>query len=136
MNTVDESLKIVWAYMLEKGKLTNGRWSFHGGDWEGVGSSWDCLVDKEANEKFLAKVKKVGVNWFQTVLPLFEIRSEFTDTFNDPEDKNTLLGTIYLNDGGIFTIGVGDASKHIVHYIDMMDTLDKDRQRVNDIFGE
>lgn len=133
---MDESLKIVWAYMLENGKLTNGQWSFYSGDWEGISTNWNWAEDKKMFKNFLAKVKAVGVDWEQTACPFFEIRSEFTDSFNEPEDKNTLLGTIHLNDGSIFTIGVGDASKHIVHYVDMMDTLDKDRQRVRDIFGE
>lgn len=133
---MDESLKIVWAYMLENGKLTTGQWSYYGGDWEGISSNWDWCKDEEANKKFLAKVKTVGVDWDRTKHPDSEMNSAFTDTFHDSDDVETLLGTMFLKDGSEYIVGVKNTDIRMGDYIKMVKQMIEDKKRVSDIFGE
>ena len=131
---MDESLKIVWAYMLQNGKLTDGRWSYYGGEWEGITSDWKTTQKK--TKEFLEKVKNVGVDWSKTNHPESNMNSVFTDTFHDAETVETLLGTIFLKDGSEFMVGVSNRDVRFGEYIKLVKRMIEDTQRVKDIFGE
>lgn len=133
---MDESLKTVWAYMLENGKLTSGSWSYYGGNWEGVSTNWDWRKDQEANKEFLDKVKKVGVDWDRTKHPDSDMQSAFTDSFHDSARVETLLGTIVLKDGSEYIVGVKNIDVRFGDYIKMVKQMMENQKRVKDIFGE
>jgi len=133
---MNDPLSLVWAYVLENGKLTNGKWGFYAGNWESVTPNCDWRKEEFEYQKFLNKVKQVGVNWNKTGYPLFESRDEFTDTFHDAESTSTLLGTIVLNDDTSYMVGTTDAEKHIVGYIDSQINLEQDKVRAKKFFGE
>jgi hypothetical protein len=135
MAAVDESNKVVWAYMVDEGKLTNGTWSYYGGDWESPhGYDWR-KIDK-ANIDFKEKVKSVGVDWAKTQPPQSSMESAFTDTFHDSDDVETLLGTIVLKDGSEYTVGVSNADKKFGEYVKIIMEYVKDQERVKNVFGE
>lgn len=133
---MDESLKIVWAYMLENGKLTDGTWSYYGGDWNSVSSGWDWGESEKLRKDFLAKVKDVGVDWDKTKHPESDMNSAFTDTFHDSDDVETLLGTIVLKDGTEYIVGVKNTDIRFGDYIKLIKQMTEDKKRVSDIFGE
>lgn len=137
MSKIDESTKVVWAYMVESGKLTNGEWSYYGGDWEThKPNSWKWEEIDEDNRKFREKVKKVGVDWGKTSPPVSSMESAFTDTFHDADEVETLLGTIVLKDGSSFMVGVGNADKKFGQYVKVIMEYVKDQQKIKDILGE
>jgi hypothetical protein len=105
---VDESVKFAWAYLLEYGKLTNGRWSYYGGRYEekGGGCSWDDW-SKERQE-LKDKVVSIGIDWNKTGVPEVSNESEFMDTESPSRDKLATLGTLYLKNGESFKLGSGD----------------------------
>lgn len=122
-----ESIKIIWAYMLENGHITNGEWNHYGGCWDrppGPGFNWKSI---DATEKeFRKKVKKIGVNWSKTKEPTSSMESAFTDSFHPSDDVETLLGVIVLNDGSEYMIGVDNADHDFSSYIKMIANLAKD----------
>jgi len=134
---MDETLKVVWAYMIEHGKLTNGEWSYYGGSWSTPQpDSWEWGKIDAANKAFKEEVKTIGVNWYQTKEPESSIESAFTDTFHDAERVETLLGTLVLNNGKEYMVGVSNADVRFSTYMRMIAQLAADKQRVKDIFGE
>lgn len=137
MTKIDESNKVVWAYMIEEGKLTNGQWSYYGGDWEAhKPNSWKWEEIDRDNKAFKEKVKTVGVDWEKTQPPQSSLESAFTDTFHDADEVETLLGTIVLKDGSEYIVGVGNADKRFSEYMKVISEYINDRDRVNRILGE
>lgn len=137
MAAVDESNKVVWAYMIEEGKLTNGEWSYYGGDWEShKPNSWKWEEIDRDNKAFKEKVKTVGVDWEKTQPPQSSLESAFTDTFHDADEVETLLGTIVLKDGSEYIVGVGNADKRFGEYVKVVMEYIKDKERVKNILGE
>lgn len=134
MAAVDESNKVVWAYMIEEGSITTGTWSYYGGCWESP-FNYDRRHDA-ANKEFKEKVKKVGVDWNKTHPPVSSLESAFTDTFHPSDDVETLLGTIVLKDSSEYIIGVSNADKKFGEYVRIITEYVKDRERVKNVFGE
>lgn len=133
----DESNKVVWAYMIAEGRLTSGKWSYYGGDWEThKPNSWKWEEIDKDNKDFREKVKSVGVDWEKTRPPISSMESAFTDTFHDADEVETLLGTIFLKDGSEYTVGVSNADKRFSEYVKVIMEYVKNQTRVKDIFGE
>jgi hypothetical protein len=134
MNTLD-SKKAVWAYMIQKGTLTNGQWSYYGGCFEdGFNYNWRKI--EEASAKFRDKVKTIGVDWDKTDMPESDKHSAFTDTFHDSETVETLLGVVWLKDGSKYKIGVTHAEMRFIQYAKMVSEFVSDTERIRDILGE
>jgi hypothetical protein len=134
---MDETLKVVWAYMIEHGTLTNGKWSYYGGSWESPRpGSWEWGNIDAAEKAFKEEVKSIGVNWGQTKEPESSTEYAFTDTFHDSESVETLLGKLVLNNGKEYLVGVSNADVRFSTYMKMIAQLAADKQRVKDIFGE
>jgi hypothetical protein len=132
---MDESVKFVWAYMIENGYLTNGKWSFYAGDFERLdGYDWEKSEKNKAD--LCASIKSVGIDWSKTTVPISNMESAFTDTFHDSSDVETLLGTLVLKDGSEYLIGVGDSDRRFGDYVRNIAQLSADKQRVRDILGE
>lgn len=134
MNTLD-SKKAVWAYMIQEGRLTNGNWSYYGGNWDD-GFNYDWRKAEAASEKFRSKVKEMGVDWEKTQMPQSDTNSAFTDSFHDSEKVETLLGTVWLNDGSKYMVGVKHAEMRFIQYARMVAEFVSDQQRIKDILGE
>jgi len=130
----DESLKFVWAYMIENGVLTDGNWSYYGGHYEYLHNDW--RKSDAAMKKLREDVKKYGVDWEKTIQPQTFSERAFTDTFHDSDDVETLLGTVYLKDGSNYLIGCNDSDLKFSQYVKILAELAQDRQRVKDILGE
>jgi hypothetical protein len=134
MNTLD-SKKAVWAYMIQAGALTNGKWSYYGGNFD-TGFNYDWREMESAANKFREKVKTIGVDWDKTDMPESNTHSAFTDTFHDSEEVETLLGTVWLKDGSKYQIGVNHAEVRFTQYAKMVTGFMSDNQRIKDILGE
>lgn len=102
-------------------------------DWEGryntTRKQWD---------DFLLELKKVGVDWNKTDLPKSEIHPTFEGTENDSGRAETLLGTIILNNGNQYMIGVGNQNSKFSDYIiglsEMIDEFNSDPFSFNKVF--
>lgn len=125
--------KFVWAYIVERGHLTNGEWSYYGGDWEYPNKSHDYNND---GVKLREKIKTIGVDWDSTGDPVSSIESEFTDTFHESKSVETLLGTLVLKDGSKHMIGVGNANLEFSGYARLIKKQSEDTNRISRIFGE
>ena len=133
----NNTLKFVWAHMIERGKITNGVWSYYGGDWESPQpSKWDWEKMDADNKALREKVKTVGVDWDKTKEPESSMESAFTDTFHDSDSVETLLGTIVLKDGTEYMVGVGNSDVRFGEYVKLIKRQLEDQQRMKDIFGD
>lgn len=131
---MDNTLRFVWAHMIERGHLTTGVWSYYGGDWDHLPGDYRKI--DAANKAFKEKVKTVGVDWDKTKEPESSMESAFTDTFHDADSVETLLGTIVLKDGTEYMIGVGNSDINFGEYIKLIRRQLEDQQRMKDIFGD
>lgn len=131
---MNETVKFVWAYMLENGVITDGNWSYYGGHYEYLHNDWRKA--DQAKKALLENVKKIGIDWDKTKEPQSFGERAFTDTFHDSDDVETLLGTVYLKDGSSYLIGCNDAELRFSNYVKMLAELAEDKQRVRDILGE
>lgn len=127
--------KFVWAYMIENGIITNKEWSFYGSGWTDV-DGYDCKKIVARKEKLKNSIKSVGINWEKTSIPESASNSIFTDTFHPAERVESLLGTLVLNDNSSYYIGVSNAEQRFTSYVQSLNELANDRQRVKDILGE
>jgi len=132
---MNNSLKFVWAYMIENGKLTDGRWSYYGSDWESI-HEYDWQKAQGAYERFKFTVKTIGVDWEKTSPPTSDMNSGFTDTFHASETIETLIGDITLKNGSTYKVGVKHAEERFSSYAKTLTKLIDDNQRVKDILGE
>lgn len=130
---MDESIKFVWAYMLEEGRITDGIWSYYGG----LGDVKRDYKDYGAPEIALRKkVKEFGIDWNKTMSPKSSHESKFNGTFADSDKVEVLLGTLILKDGSEYIIGISNADTHFSSYLKVLSRLAADKQRVKDILGE
>lgn len=131
----DDSLKFVWAYMLESGCITDGNWNYYGSSFSAPPHmGWRDI--QAAMEEVREKVKKVGVDWTKTVTPETGEESGFNDTYSPSSRVPTLLGILYLKDGSGYTIGMADVEVRFQNYVKALRNLMEDKQRVKDILGE
>ena len=131
---MDNTLKFVWAHMIERGHLTTGEWSYYAGDWEHPEGDYENI--DAANKQFREDVKKIGVDWNKTNLPESSTESAFTDTFNEVDHVEALIGSIVLKNGKEYLIGVGNSKIRFGEYIKLIRKQMEDQNRMKDIFGE
>lgn len=133
---MDDSLKFTWAYMIEKGRITNGNWSYYGSSFETTGRRHDYITAEKDMEKLRKDVKDIGIDWAKTSVPESSQESGFEGTFADSSSVETLLGTLVLKDGSEYLIGVAHAETRFSEYVAILRTLMEDKQRVKDVLGE
>jgi len=129
-----ETLKFVWAYVIENGQLTSGGWSYYGGGWDRIEGDY-AKVDK-LNKEFKELVRTIGVDWEKTTHPVGERNYTFDGTDCPSSSVESLKGTVYLKDGSHYMVGVNNADARFVSYVDTLLKMMKDKQRIKDIFGE
>ena len=117
-----ELKKIVWSFMLEHGRITEGEWSYYGGHFEYPESinnnSWETI------EKFKAEVyseiREQGVDWEKTVIPDFEYKAEFVGTDDDSKWMDCLLGDLHLRNGKTYKLGTNKVSEYVSSAIESL----------------
>lgn len=119
-----ELKKIVWAYMLENGRITSGNWNYYGGWYELPEEARKLSWNKQDKwiEEVHEKIKSIGVDWEKTGVPEFENHSAFTDTFSDPAEKECMLGVIHLNNGERLSIGTSEIESYVSNAINALNT--------------
>ena len=133
---MDESLKFVWAYMLQEGKITTGKWNYYSSDWENSTYNADWRTIEPKMNKLRADVKSIGIDWSKTLPPSSSQESCFNGTFSDSSSVEALLGVLVLKDGAEYTVGVSNAEKRFADYLQILNNLMEDKQRVKDLLGE
>lgn len=134
---MNESLKFVWAYMIEQGRVTNGEWSYYSGNFEDAyQNNHDYTARATIMNSVRLKVKEIGIDWNKTKSPTSSMESSFEGTFSPSSYVETLLGVLVLKDGTEYTIGVGNAEKRFLGYLEILNNLMEDKERVKDILGE
>lgn len=127
-----ETKKFVWAYLLENGKETTGKWSYYGSEWDSIrGRKWD----HDYHADLLQLIKTVGVDWDKTQEPTSGTEICFDGTFVDSSECETLIGTLVLKNGNEVLVGCRDQD-NIGSYINNLMKLMRDKNRVKNIFGE
>jgi hypothetical protein len=134
MNHINDAKKFVWAYLLENGHETTGKWNYYAGNWESIERTpYQYGYDYHAD--FLAQVKLIGVDWDKTAEPEGSNEYTFEGTFSPSSRCEVLIGTIVLKDGTSYLIGCKD-NDNMNLYIEKLTKLMKDQERVSNIFGE
>lgn len=102
-----EIKQVCWAYLIEHGNPTTGRWSYYGGSWDHVDShkAYNCKIQKSDRDELIKQVREIGVNWSETSMPEFDLRSEFVGTDSPSQDTRTMLGTLVLNNKKSILLG-------------------------------
>jgi hypothetical protein len=136
-----DALKFIWAYMLEEGRITTGKWCYYAGQFDYTPDDEIAMTDafkytSKFKDMLLEDVKKIGINWGLTKEPKGSIEYEFNGTYDEASKVETLLGTLYLNDGSKYIIGVGNSEKRFSEYAIMLSKLAEDSNRVKNILGE
>lgn len=132
-----EVKQVCWAYLVEHGYPTTGRWSFYGGCWDHVEArkQYDDSTHADDTQELVAQIKRIGVNWEATEMPEFDVRSEFVGTDCDSNDTRTMIGLLVLNDGTTVKLGCHDQPKHLEDYAGHIKRLVEDSERAKSIFG-
>ena len=103
-----EGMKQIWALMLERGTLTNERfqWNYYLGNFvQGANHDWDYKKKEKLYEKFISEVKSDGVDWDKTTIPYYILQSEFADTFSEPLNVDTWVGTLVTKKDNKYHVG-------------------------------
>jgi hypothetical protein len=132
---MDEALKLVWAYIIENGVVTSGKWEYYAGGFE-CEYIYDYTKRENNRKALIEKVRQVGVDWTKTKSPESSMESCFEGTFSDSSDVETLLGTLYLKDGSEYLLGVANVEKRFSAYVETIAELMADKERVKNILGE
>jgi len=109
-------LKIVWAFMLEHGKITDGGWSHYGGGFELPPApekrtiSYWTYWEKE-KQKLIQAVASFGVDWESTEVPEYQQHNEFVGTESPSQECDSFLGTIYLKNNIKYMLGTSEVSE-------------------------
>ena len=138
------STQFAWLYLIENGHANVER-SYYGGytAWDGKVSKYgwnDRPVGVDRKEipktrgRCLDEILKHGVDWNKTKAPESDSVSLFTDTFNDPEKKETLVGYLYLKDGSVQR-WEADALK-VSNVFEMMAAVSEAPAKFVEFFGE
>lgn len=109
----------IWAYMLKAGQLTTGEYSYYGSSWEGE-SMYDKKKIKSELDAIIAEIQTFDVDWEKTTIPEYRELSDFEDSFSPSTPVETLKGTIVLNNGKSYIIGVKNAESE---YIDLVEKM-------------
>lgn len=105
--------KFVWEYLIMNGyACVPSRWSKEEPEWSTYGANYiaadeviQCGGSAVWREKFLKKLKTIGVDWEKTKEPQGTKNSEFNGTFCDHSDVECLYGTLYLENGEKYLFG-------------------------------
>lgn len=109
-------LKIIWAFMLENGKVTNGEWSYYGGGYASEGNdTYDYKKDAKLKKQLIDEMKSHGVDWSKTGVPDYESHNSFAGTDEESSENECLLGDIYLNNANVFKLGTSEVSEAAKH---------------------
>lgn len=139
---VPESLKFVWAYLLEQGRPTNGNWSYYGSGWDHeMKYDYNHKTKKyrltEIMDEIRRRVKEFGIDWDRTQSPEVHNETLFEGTGHPSSRHEALLGRLYLlQHAESFLIGIDDTETRFSQYVQILANLAADRQRVKDILGE
>lgn len=133
-------LKVVWAYVVEHGQVTDGEWNYYGCGWQvprlqKPGTPY-YYEDREATARALKAVRDIGVDWDRTKMPESSTNSTFEGTDADSRRVESLLGTLVLKDGSDYVFGVDNSEKRFVEYVNEVKGYIDDKTRVSRIFGE
>ena len=126
-----------WAYLVEHGYPTTGRWSFYGGHWDHADprKQYDDSTYAEDRKLLIAQIKRIGVNWEATQMPEFDVRSEFVGTGSPSSDTRTMMGLLVLNDGKMVKLGCHGQPEYLEDLAAHIERLTKDSERARSIFG-
>lgn len=139
---MNDALKFVWAYVLEKGKLTSGHWGYYSGDWDDMYpyNLYDSVEEADRNklekEKLLNKVKTIGIDWEKSLEVVSSTKSVLEDTGGPSSTVGSLLGTLVLKDGTSYVLGVGNSEQRFDNYVKQLAELATDKERIKRILGE
>lgn len=107
-----ELKKIVWAFMLENGKVTNGKWTYYGDGWECVGKNkYDYEESDRQKVKLILELTK-GVDWSKTGIPDYVQENGFVGTDCESSEHDCFIGEIYLNNGNSYKIGTAEIESY------------------------
>lgn len=134
---MEDAIKFVWAYMIERGRVTTGKWNYYAGDFDDAyQNNHDFIARARVMDDVRKKVKEIGIDWKKTQTPESSMESSFDGTDHDSDHVETLLGDLVLKDGSKYLIGMGNSELRFSSYIETLKTLMQDKQRVKDILGE
>lgn len=93
-----EQLKQIWALMLQHGKVFPEKmeWNYYSGGFEMFNTDYKERTD--ARLALLAKIKDIGVNFYQTDVPEYHCYSKFVDSYSPSDDVDVWEGMLILND--------------------------------------
>lgn len=132
-----EVKQICWAYLIENGHPTDGKWCFYGGDWDHVQSEkqWDDHAKSTDRAALLANVQLFGVDWAATDMPTFDVRSEFVGTDCPSNDTRTMIGALVLKNGTRVMLGCKDQPEYLETYADQAAQLNELAAGAAALFG-
>lgn len=135
---MDPSLKFVWAYMIEKGHVTNGEWSYYGSGWEYPEPVAKMTWTRQSKytEDLRSKIREVGIDWEKTSIPIAEQQSCFNGTFAESDEVEALIGDLVLKNGERYKIGTNSSESRFSSYLQNLQHLFNDTERVKRILGE
>lgn len=136
MNATElQVLKVIWAYVVDEGIITNGEWSYYGGHFEAPTRYKQSERDAE-RKAMRDAILQIGVAWDKLDVPEYQQRSEFVGTGNDSAQTDTLLGTLILNDGTTYMLGVDNCDMLYENYAETLRKVRASTALVSEIFGE
>jgi hypothetical protein len=112
--------KLMWAYLIKHG--TTKPFSYYG-------SGYTMHEDHERNTHLdvLRKISREGVDWEKTREPRDGMESQFTDTFNEPDDVTVLAGTLVTKTGKKYHFGSNwDGPRNVFEMFAELSELDFD----------
>jgi len=119
--------KIVWAFMLEHGRITEGEWSYYGGHFEYpkviVNKAWKAIEKFKTDIYF--EIREQGVDWNKTGIPDFEHHAEFVGTDNDSNWLDCLLGDLHLLNGKTYKFGTNKVDDYVSSAIESFKNQNK-----------
>lgn len=137
-----DAKQFAWIYIIENG-IAGVKRSYYGGydylvdttKYERANlCAWDGNMITAIRNDSLVHLQTVGVNWDKTRAPESSSYSAFTDTFHNPETRETLVGTLVLNDGTKQDWSA-DAIE-ITNVFEMMARVSEGEQNFEKIFGQ
>lgn len=100
-----DAKQFAWLYLIENGVA--GRHQSYYGRYKLVGSAetlfpylnYSIPNPDPIKTKYLDDISRYGINWNKTAPPESNYLNEFNGTFADSTIKETLVGSLVLNDG-------------------------------------
>lgn len=133
----DSALKKLWAYMIDEGTETTGEWSYYGSGWEYPNRGYRVYEGVFTVEEIIRKAVGESKNINVSIPRLYEHNS-FVGTDEESEQCTCLLGSISIEDGPTFLVGVNNCSTRLLQLFDEVNGAAKaepEAHLVNRIFG-